>query len=105
MVSIVLLGLSITSHLSFASAFSFSISNTPQQCQNLTLAITGSGGTPPYSAVVIPYGATTLPNNTEVRKILDEPFIGDTTTASFQLKYPENSQFVIVVSYFSFIQH
>ncbi|KAF7983427.1 hypothetical protein HWV62_21675 [Athelia sp. TMB] len=79
-----------------AHAYSFSITNTPQQCQNLTLSITGSGGTPPYTALVLPYGASPLPNNTEVRRIQDETFDG--TSASFLLAYPSNSQFVVVVS-------
>jgi hypothetical protein len=79
------------------SAFSFTINNTPQQCQNLSISVTGSGQ-PPYSALILPFGPTPLPNNTEVRRILDIPFNGDSTSLSFQLTYPENSQFVVVVS-------
>jgi hypothetical protein len=79
------------------SGFSFSINNTPQQCQNLSISISGSGQ-PPYRAVVLPYGPTPLANNTEVRKILDLPFSGNSNSLSFQLTYPENSQFVVVVS-------
>jgi hypothetical protein len=77
--------------------FSFSINNTPQQCQNLSISISGSGQAP-YRAVVVPFGATPLANNIEVRKILDLPFPGNSTSLSFQLNYPENSQFVVVVS-------
>ena|ERR1700692_1502059 len=80
-----------------ASGFSFTIDNTPKQCQNLSISITGSGQ-PPYRALILPYGPTPLPNNTEVRKIMDKPFSGDSTSLSFQLTYPENSQFVVVVS-------
>jgi hypothetical protein len=83
------------------SGFSFSINNTPQQCQNLSISITGSGQ-PPYNAVILPFGPTPLSNNTEVRKILHLPFSGDSTSLSFQLTYPENSQFVVVVSFMSF---
>lgn len=81
-----------------ASGYSFNFGNTPQQCQNLTISITGSGGQAPYSALIVPFGASTLPNNTEVRRIQSMQFDGDSTTLSFQLKYPENSQFVMVVS-------
>lgn len=80
-----------------AAAYSFTITDTPQQCQNLSLSITGSG-TPPYSALVLPYGASTLPNNIEVRKIQDQAFADGATSVSFQLAYPENSQFIVVVS-------
>lgn len=77
--------------------FTFNITTTPQQCQNLTLAIDGSG-TPPYSALMIPFGPSPLSSGTEVRRILDQPFEGNSPNASFTLNYPTNSQFVIVVS-------
>ena len=92
-----LLAVSIAFFPSFASGFSFTINNTPQQCRNLSISITGSGQ-PPYSALILPFGPTPLANNTEVRKILDESFSGDSTSLSFQLSYPQNSQFVVVVS-------
>src|ERR1700691_1806436 len=97
MLGIPLLTVSLAIYPHIASGFSFTINNTPQQCQNLSISITGSGQ-PPYSALILPYGPTPLPNNTEVRKILDENFSGDSTSLSFQLTYPENSQFVVVVS-------
>ncbi|EMD35430.1 hypothetical protein CERSUDRAFT_116197 [Gelatoporia subvermispora B] len=82
---------------SLANAYSFSFGSTPQQCQNLTIDITGTGQ-PPYSVLLIPFGPSTLPNNVEVRKITQVNFTGDATSASFQLKYPTDSQFVLVVS-------
>lgn len=97
MLGIPLLTVSLAIYPHIVSGFSFTINNTPQQCQNLSISITGSGQ-PPYSALILPYGPTPLPNNTEVRKILDENFSGDSTSLSFQLTYPENSQFVVVVS-------
>ena len=97
MLAIPCLVISLAIHPLIASAFSFTINNTPQQCQNLSISITGSGQ-PPYRALILPYGPTPLPNNTEVRKIVDLPFSGDSTSMSFQLTYPENSQFIIVVS-------
>ncbi|KII87601.1 hypothetical protein PLICRDRAFT_111857 [Plicaturopsis crispa FD-325 SS-3] len=78
--------------------FSFSITSTPQQCQNLSLSISGSGGQAPYSVVVIPFGPSPLPNNIEARRITNTNFTGSSTDVSFQLKYPTNSQFVAVVS-------
>ena len=85
---------------SLASAFSFNIESTPRQCQDLTISITGSGK-PPYTALVIPFGASPFSNNTEVRKIFQQNFTGDATSVSFTLPYPANSQFVAVVRRFS----
>ncbi|KIM74568.1 hypothetical protein PILCRDRAFT_14335 [Piloderma croceum F 1598] len=91
------LALSLALHLRTSSGFSFTIDNTPQQCSNLNISVIGSGQ-PPYSAVIVPYGSTPLANNIEVREVLDVAFIGASTSTSFQLNYPENSQFVVVVS-------
>ncbi|KAG1862029.1 hypothetical protein DFJ58DRAFT_776015 [Suillus subalutaceus] len=79
------------------SSYTWSFTTTPQQCATLSLQISGSGS-PPYSVLVIPYGPTPLPNNTEVRTIVYQQFDGSSTTTSFQLKYPSTSQFVAVVS-------
>jgi hypothetical protein len=95
MLAIHVLALSLALHLRTSSGFSFTINNTPQQCSNLNISVIGSGQ-PPYRAVIVPYGSTPLPNNIEVREVLDVPFTS--TSTSFQLKYPENSQFVVVVS-------
>ncbi|KAH7925072.1 hypothetical protein BV22DRAFT_1011908 [Leucogyrophana mollusca] len=89
--------LALSSSLPLASAYSFTFTSQPQQCGTLSLDIQGSGS-PPYSVLVIPYGPTTLPNNIEARTIVNQPFSGDSTSVSFQLKYPTNSQFVAVVS-------
>jgi hypothetical protein len=69
---------------------------------NLTIAISGSDGLPPYRALIIPSGPSPLQNNIEVRRIVDVPFEGNSTSVSFKLDYPANSQFVAVVSGFSF---
>ena len=81
---------------SLAAAYSFNIASTPRQCQNLTVDITGSGS-PPYTLLIIPSGSTPLANNIEVRRITNVPF-NSSTSVSFQLKFPENSQFIAVVS-------
>lgn len=64
----------------------------------MTISITGSGGVPPYSVLIIPFGGTPLPNNVEARTILSEKFDGSSTSISFKLNYPALSQFVAVVS-------
>ncbi|KAI6019848.1 hypothetical protein F5J12DRAFT_813617 [Pisolithus orientalis] len=79
------------------SGFSFTFTSEPQQCANLSLSITGAG-TPPYSVLIIPYGPSPLPNNVEARTIVYEQFPGNSSSVSFQLKYPSTSQFVTVVS-------
>lgn len=79
------------------SSYTWSFTSTPQQCGTLSLQVSGSGS-PPYSVLVIPYGPTPLPNNTEVRTIVYQQFDGSSTATSFQLKYPTTSQFVAVVS-------
>jgi hypothetical protein len=91
------LALSLALHLRTSSGFSFTINNTPQQCSDLNISIVGSGQ-PPYNAVIVPFGATTLPNNIDVRATLNEPFGGVSTSTTFKLTYPVNSQFVVVVS-------
>lgn len=80
---------------STASAYSWQFTSTPKQCQNLTLSLTGSGQAP-YSILVIPFGPSPLPNNTEVRRIFSTQFNG--TSATIPLHYPADSQFVAVVS-------
>ena len=94
MLAIHLLALSLALHLRTSSGFSFTINNTPQQCSDLNISIVGSGQ-PPYSVVIVPYGLSPL-QNIEVRNVIVVPF-SDTST-SFPLPYPENSQFVVVVS-------
>jgi hypothetical protein len=82
----------------FSAAYSWVFNAPPQQCSNLSISITGSG-VPPYRVLIIPFGATPLPNDTEVRHIVDHSF-GNSTSTSFAINYPENSQFVAVVSSF-----
>ena len=91
------LALSLALHLRTSLGFSFTIDNTPQQCSDLSISIVGSGQ-PPYTAVIVPYGSSPLPNGIEARGILVVPFGGASTSASFQLTYPGSSQFVAVVS-------
>ncbi|KAL4067072.1 hypothetical protein V8B97DRAFT_1874266 [Scleroderma yunnanense] len=82
---------------SLVSGFSFTFTSQPTQCEDLSLSITGAG-TPPYSILLIPYGPTPLPNNVEARTIVYQQFSGNSTSVTFQLKYPSSSQFVAVVS-------
>ena len=89
------LGLLLTPSL--VSAYSFVFNSAPRQCQNMSVSITGSGS-PPYSLLIIPVGPTPLANSVEVRKITQLNFTGTESSLSTQLKFPENSQFVAVVS-------
>lgn len=82
----------------FSAAYSWNFKANPQQCANLTIEISGSDGKPPYRVLIIPFGSSPFSNNTEVRRIIDQPFSGSDTSVTFQLKYPANSQFVAVVS-------
>ncbi|KAH9855319.1 hypothetical protein C2E23DRAFT_857987 [Lenzites betulinus] len=82
-------------YAALAAAYSFNFKSAPRQCENLELEITGAGS-PPYSALIIPFGASPLPNQIEARRITPVAFNGSDTSASFQLKFPENSQFVAV---------
>jgi len=84
------------------NAYTWQFTSQPRQCQDVSLSVKGSGGQPPYSLLIIPTGPSPLPNNTEVRTVLNIPFSGTSTTLSFKLNYPENSSFVAVVrSYLS----
>ena len=84
--------------LTFSAAYSWVLTAPATQCSNLSISITGSDGVPPYRVLVVPSGPTPLPNNAEVRPITDYAFDGDSTTASFAINYPANSQFVAIVS-------
>jgi hypothetical protein len=84
------------------NAYTWQFTSQPIQCSTVSLAIRGSGGQPPYSLLILPTGASPLPQNVEVRPVLNIPFSGTSTTLSFKLNYPENSSFVAVVrSYLS----
>jgi hypothetical protein len=80
-----------------ANAYTWKFTSQPHQCQNVSLAVEGSGQ-PPYSLLIIPTGPSPLSNNVEVRLIKNIPFSGNGDTLSFKLNYPENSSFVAVVS-------
>ncbi|KAM5533380.1 hypothetical protein V8D89_012930 [Ganoderma adspersum] len=87
----------VAEFVSLAAAYSFNIVSTPRQCENLTVQITGEGGQAPYSLLIIPFGPSPLPNAIEARRITNVSF-NTSTSVDFQLRFPENSQFVAVVS-------
>jgi len=95
--------ITLSSLSTLSAAYTWSFNAPPQQCSNLTVSLTGSGGKPPYRILVLPSGPTPLKNNLEVRRILDVSFPSDSTAVTFQLKYPANSQLVAVVSTVFFI--
>lgn len=82
---------------SLVAAYTFKFSSVPTQCKELSLAVDGQGS-PPYRVLIIPVGASTAPNNVEVRRVIDQTFPDNGTTVSFPLRFPTNSQFVAVVS-------
>ncbi|KAJ6595774.1 hypothetical protein DFH09DRAFT_1024628 [Mycena vulgaris] len=79
-----------------SSAYTWSFTSQPTQCGNVAISV--SGGSPPYQVLIVPFGGSPLPNNIEARKIQDQPFSGTSSNVSFKLNYPANSQFVAVVS-------
>ncbi|KAF9043598.1 hypothetical protein BDZ89DRAFT_1155990 [Hymenopellis radicata] len=82
-----------------ANAYSWHFEETPKQCTNVTVQISGSDGKGPYRILIVPYGSTPFSNNTEVRVIQDKEFPSDSATSiTFQLPFPANSQYVAVVS-------
>jgi len=80
----------------YTTAYTWQFTSQPRQCQNVSIAVQGSGK-PPYSLLIIPSGPTPLSNNTEVRTIQNISFPGSSTSLSFKLNFPENSSFVAVV--------
>jgi hypothetical protein len=87
------------SFLRHANAYTWQFTSQPSQCQNVSIAVQGSGQ-PPYNLLLIPSGPTPLPNNIEVRTVQNISFTGTSTSLSFKLNYPENSSFVAVVCLF-----
>ncbi|KJA14566.1 hypothetical protein HYPSUDRAFT_1071961 [Hypholoma sublateritium FD-334 SS-4] len=79
-------------------AYTWSFEEDPSQCGQLTVAITGNDGTPPFHILIAPFGPSPLPNGVETRGVLDIPFAGSQREVQFQLTYPASSQFVAVVS-------
>ena len=90
--------LTLSSLSTLSTAYTWNFATPPQQCSNLTVSLVGSGGVPPYRLLVLPSGPTPLSSGVEVRRILDVPFPDGSTSVSFQLNYPANSQLVAVVS-------
>ncbi|KAF8586590.1 hypothetical protein K439DRAFT_1614971 [Ramaria rubella] len=86
--------LSILSFMSLVAGYSFDITTPPTQCGLLSLQITGGSGKPPYTALVVPFGAS--PTSQEVRRVFQQQFSESST--SFTLPYPANSGFVLMVS-------
>ena len=92
--------LTLSSLSTLSAAYTWKFASPPQQCSNLTVSLSGSGGVPPYRLLVLPNGPTPLSSGVEVRKILDVPFPDGASSVSFKLKYPAFSQLVAVVSIF-----
>lgn len=83
---------------SVVDAYDWKFNNAPSQCGSLSVSVSGTDGQPPYSLLLIPYGATPLAGNIEVRAVETYQFNGTTENLEFQMRYPANSQYVAVVS-------
>jgi hypothetical protein len=77
------------------NAYTWKFTSPPNQCQNVSIAVEGSGQ-PPYSLLLVPSGPT--PQEVDLLRIQNIPFPGNSDTLSFKLNYPENSTFVAVVN-------
>ncbi len=84
----------------FRRAYSYTwlFEEAPSQCGQITVTVTGSDATPPFRVLIVPFGLSSLPGGVDSRSVLDIPFSGDQNSVKFQLTYPENLQFVAVVS-------
>lgn len=77
----------------FVVGYTFDIIGHPAQCGQLSLQITKGNGSPPYTALIVPFGPP--PDTTEQRMIFTHQF-SDMTT-SFSLPYPASSEFILMV--------
>src|SRR5262245_42507738 len=74
-------------------SFSFSFSNKPTQCQNVTVTV--DGGQAPYRLVLIPAGP--IPEGQEIRTIIDQEFSSSPFTLP-ALAFPGGSNFTAIMS-------
>ncbi|KAH6918204.1 hypothetical protein BKA70DRAFT_10907 [Coprinopsis sp. MPI-PUGE-AT-0042] len=91
------LALQLLQYPTDAYSYGWNFKEKPKQCGTVTIDITGSGGQPPYRALVIPTGPNPLAGN-EVRTLMDVGFDANATSLSFKLKYPAHAGLVVVVS-------
>lgn len=89
------LSISLASLPALSNAYSWQFNGTPTQCSNVSISITGSGGTAPYTMLMIPSGPSPYSNGSEIRRI--QSFDFDGTSLTFDVNYPENTEFVVVV--------
>ena len=85
-----------------AYSYTWSFEETPSQCGQITVTVAGSDATPPFRVLIVPFGPSSLPGGVDPRSVLDIPFSGNQNSVKFQLTYPENLQFVAVVSVYFF---
>ncbi|KIJ32133.1 hypothetical protein M422DRAFT_213983 [Sphaerobolus stellatus SS14] len=78
-----------------ALSYSFELTSAPTQCGQVNLKITNGQGSPPYTALVVPFGANPTPDG-EIRRIFQHVFSEQTT--NFTMPYPANGGFVIALS-------
>ena len=84
--------------LTLVDAYSFKFNKFPTQCGEVDISIVrgdGNDGSPPYRVSLIPFGGSPLDH--EARVIMDLQF-NNSDNIKFNLPYPQDSQFVAVVS-------
>ena len=87
------------SWLCLARSYKFNIKASPRQCKDLSVTIEGTDGMQPYHILAVPYIKTESQSlGSEASMIANKVFVGN--SVSFQLAYPENQQFVVVVRRF-----
>ena len=85
--------LSISTLVSLAAAYSFTLAANPVQCQQFVVNVTGQGQ-PPYSLLVVPVGESTVPTNVVAPS-------GATSFTIAAFPYPAGQQVVFTVSHAS----
>ena len=78
------------------AAYSWQFENSPVQCGELDLKITGSGK-PPYRALFLPAGTAPNSNGVDLRKVINVPFNDSSSLKIPAFPYPSGSNFVVVV--------
>jgi hypothetical protein len=83
--------LSLSTLIPTINAFSFSFTDSPNQCSNVT--VEWDGGQAPFTLLLVPTGHV----NPETRTIIQQD-VSSGDSVSFVLDFPADSQFVAVLS-------
>lgn len=84
----------VFSLLPLIAGYSFELTAAPTQCGSLALRIINGTGSPPYTALVVPFGPSST--SPEQRKVFQQQFTS--TDVNIPLPYPGSSGFVVTLS-------